>query len=182
MTSQRHIYTERLLLWPFVLTDAPDVRRLAGDRDIAATTLRIPHPYPEGVAEAWIGSLEANERDAGNFVFAVTLRAGGTLIGAVGLEVAAEHQHAELGYWIGKPFWNNGYASEAAAAVVRFGFHTLQLHRIFAHHMTDNPASGRVLVKIGMTYEGTMRQHIHKWGQFKDVAFYGMLRQEMPPA
>jgi len=78
--------------------------------------------------------------------------------------IEADHRRAELGYWIGVPYWGKGYATEAARSVVNYGFSTLELHRIFASHVPANPASGRVLTKIGMRHEGRLLGHILKWG------------------
>jgi RimJ/RimL family protein N-acetyltransferase len=177
------IYTERLLLRPFALSDAPDVQRLAGDRAIAETTTAIPHPYEEGNAERWIGT-HAEAFAQGTMVnFAITAQTDGSLVGAMGLmNISREHLHAELGYWIGVPFWGRGYATEAARAVLRYAFESLELHRVHATHFGRNPASGRVMQKIGMTWEGCSRQHIRKWGVFEDLVRYGILRSELPPA
>jgi RimJ/RimL family protein N-acetyltransferase len=88
-----------------------------------------------------------------------------------------DHALAEMGYWIGKPFWNHGYCTEAAKRLVRFGFEALQLNRILARHLSRNPASGRVMEKIGMQYEGCLRQHIKKWGVFEDLKIYAILKE-----
>jgi RimJ/RimL family protein N-acetyltransferase len=165
-------------LRPFRLEDAPDVQRLAAAREIAAMTLMIPHPYPEGAAAEWISSHEA-AFDRGEAVdFAIVEREDGLLVGAVGLGLQREHDRAELGYWIGVPYWNRGYATEAASAVLRYAFETLGLHRVFAFHYTTNPASGRVLQRVGMTHEGRRRSHTLKWGEYLDNEVYGMLRDE----
>lgn len=178
MTSQPTLHTERLILRPFRLDDAPAVQRLAGDRAIASTTANIPHPYDDGLAEQWI-STHAARYNAGECVnFAITLRESGELIGAIGLEINRDHARAELGYWVGVPYWNQGYCTEAARAVVRYGFAGLRLNRIHAIHFSRNPASGKVMQKIGMRHEGKLRQHISRWGVFEDVECYGMLREE----
>ncbi len=171
------ITTERLVLRNYTLADAPAIQRLAGSREVAFNTLRIPHPYPEGEAERWIAA-HGEGRAEGEYAFAVTLRDGGDLIGTVGLHVAPEHDHAEIGYWIGVPYWGHGYATEAAEAVVRFGFETLSLNRIFASHFSRNPASGRVLQKIGMQHEGTLRRHFKKWDEYVDLECYAVLRAD----
>ncbi len=93
-----------------------------------------------------------------------------------------DHQHAELGYWIGVSYWGNGYATEAAREMVRYGFQDLKLHRIFASHFKHNPASGRILVKLGMRYEGCQHEHYRKWDQFVDSELYGILRREWQSA
>ncbi len=166
--------TDRLLLRPLHPDDAPAVQRLASAYEIAENTLLIPHPYPEGAAAAWI----ARPRDPDHHVFAITLRDGGDLVGAIGLEAKPDHGRAEIGYWVGVPYWNRGYVTEAARAVLGFGFESLGLHRIFAMHFTRNPASGRVMQKLGMKHEGTLREHEKKWDVFVDCEVYGILHSE----
>jgi [ribosomal protein S5]-alanine N-acetyltransferase len=173
--------TERLVLRPFALSDAPRVQLLAGDRAVAATTKVIPHPYEDGMAEAWIG-LHQERFDRGeDTVFAIVLKASGELIGAIGLVLKLEQEKAELGYWIGKPFWGRGYCTEAGRAVLRYAFTELRLHRVHAYHFSNNPASGRVMQKLGMRHEGCLRQHLKKWGEFFDAEAYGILGSEFYP-
>ena len=168
------------MLRPFRTADAEQVQRLAGDRAVADTTLNIPHPYEDGMAEKWI----SNHRDwferGEQAVFAITLRSDGTLIGAVGLRIEREDQRAELGYWIGRPYWGQGYCTEAARAVLGFGFQQLGLNRIYARHFIRNPASGRVMQKLGMSHEGRLRQHVRKWDAFEDLELYGILKSQWP--
>jgi RimJ/RimL family protein N-acetyltransferase len=101
------------------------------------------------------------------------------LIGSVGLrDIDREHEQAELGFWIGREWWGHGYAREAAAAVIAFGFGVLGLNRICAHHMERNPAAGRVLQAAGMQREGILRQRVRKWGAYEDVVLYAILRDD----
>ena len=178
MLPQPVLRTTRLILRPFALTDAADVQRLAGAREVAATTANIPHPYEDGMAEAWINSHPAGLEQETNTVYAITDAATGALMGAIGLTVAMEHGRAELGYWLGHPYWRRGYTTEAATEMLRYAFEELGLRRVMARHMGINPASGRVMRKIGMTQEGVMRQHFVKWGQPVDVVFYGILADD----
>jgi RimJ/RimL family protein N-acetyltransferase len=178
MPERPTLETARLILRPFTLADAPEVQRLAGDRAIASTTLNIPHPYPAGTAERWISTHQERFELGTQISFAITRRADGALLGAIGLHPTPAHRHAEMGYWIGTPYWNQGYTSEAAAAALGYAFTVMALHRVFAEHLTRNPASGRVMQKIGMSYEGTLRGHTLKWDVFEDVAVYGILRDE----
>lgn len=141
---------------------------------MAATTGRIPHPYTEQDARQFV----AGTRNADEVRLAVRLRTDGRLIGGIGLRLNEAHKNAELGYWLGVPYWGKGYATEAAKEMLRHGFEDLGLHRIFASHFKHNPASGRVLTKLGMRYEGCQREHVFKWGQFLDSELYGMLRSE----
>jgi RimJ/RimL family protein N-acetyltransferase len=174
------IETDRLILRPLVPSDAPDLARLAGRREIADTTISIPHPYSEDQARIWIAThtFEANDKE---IVFALTLKDTGTLIGTMGLrDIEAEHSQAEMGFWIAVEHWGRGYATEAAMAVVRYAFRTLNLNRVYAHHMARNPASGRVLEKVGMKREGLLRQRVKKWGVFEDVVILAVLRTDWP--
>ena len=169
--------TERLVLRPFSPSDAHRIQELAGSEDVASTTLTIPHPYEDGLAEAWIeGHAEAWE-DGQRLTLAVTTDADG-VVGAMGLDLAPDHERAELGYWIGVPYWNRGFATEAARAMLDLGFGELGLHRIVARHFPRNPASGRVLRKLGMVHEGTQREHVRRWDRWEDLECYGILASE----
>ena len=170
------------MLRPFDLADAPAVRRLAGAREVADTTLNVPHPYAEGLAEAWIRSHPEGFAAGREMVVAVTDRATGELLGAAGLRLDPQHALAELGYWIGVPFWGRGYATEAARCLVEHGFGPLRLNRVQACHLVRNPASGRVLQKVGMTYEGRRRQALRKWERFEDVETYAILAEDRRPS
>ena len=168
------LVTDRLTLRPFRRPDAEEVQRLAGAREVASTTLTIPHPYPDGAARTWIAS-HRSDWDAGEAViFAIATDDEG-LVGAVGMFLTLEHRRAELGYWIGEPYWGCGYATEAAGAMLDFAFDRLGLHRVEAQYLVRNPASRRVLEKIGMRHEGTRREHIIKWGVAEDIGLCAIL-------
>src|SRR5215470_4729397 len=173
------LQTARLTLRSYSAADIPDLIRLAGAREVAATTLRIPHPYTEqdgrDFIEAYAGKSEPETR------YAITRSADGQLCGGIGLRMDEPHRHAELGYWLGVPYWGQGYATEAARAMIKYGFETLGLHRIYASYVPTNVASGRVLQKIGMLREGLMRGHVCKWGKFLDLEYYGMLNTDPRP-
>jgi RimJ/RimL family protein N-acetyltransferase len=171
------ITTERLLLRAHELDDAPAMWRLINTREVALNTLRIPYPYPEEEAARWIGAREQREKE-GDHVFAIVLRNSNELVGSIGLHLKDANDSAEIGYWIGMPYWGCGYATEAAGAMVRYGFEKYPLNRIYAMHFGRNPASGRVLQKIGMRHEGTLRQHIKKWDEYVDLECYGILRSD----
>lgn len=144
---------------------------------MAATTLTIPHPYEDRVAEEWIGTHVTNWEAQKRLSLAITTEEDG-LVGAVGFALDLPNGRAELGYWIGVPFWNRGYATEAGKAVLEFGFGALGLNRIDAHYFGDNHASGKVMEKLGMKPEGVLRQHIVKWGVAEDVVLYAILASE----
>ena len=146
--TQPSIETERLVLRPFRLEDAIDVQTLAGHELVAKTTANIPHPYPDGAAENWIASHQSNWERSTQATFAITLRNTSGLLGAIGL-MDIDGESAELGYWIGVPYWGHGYCSEAAAAVCEFASSALELERLRAQHLESNPASGAVLKNCG---------------------------------
>lgn len=178
MPRQPTLETRRLLLRPFRMADAEDVQRMAGDHAVADTTLKIPHPYEDGQAEVWIRNHRdwfASDEQA---VFAIVLRNHDTLVGAIGLRMEREDQRAELGYWIGKSYWSQGYCTEAARAVIEFGFEQLGLHRIYAYSFSRNTASARVMQKLCMIHEGHLRQHVRKWDAFEDLELYGILKSQ----
>jgi RimJ/RimL family protein N-acetyltransferase len=168
------IETARLKLRAFTEADIPELLPLIGAREIAATTLRIAHPYTEQNAKDFI----AKSRDEDNIWLAITQRSDGRLCGGAGLMLELEHHRAELGYWVGVPYWGKGYATEAAQAMLRYGFNALKLHRILASCMSHNSASGKILLKLGMHHEGCLREHQCKWGEFVNVDCYGILRSE----
>ena len=166
--------TARLKLRPYSESDIAELIPLIGTREVAATTLRIPYPYTQDDAEAFIEMAQ----EPGKIWLATTLRTDGRQIGGVGLRVDEQHQNAELGYWLGVAYWGQGYATEASREMLRYGFQDLGLHRIFASHFGHNPASGNVLRKLGMRHEGCQREHLRKWDRFVDSELYGILRQE----
>jgi [ribosomal protein S5]-alanine N-acetyltransferase len=174
MILQETIRTERLILRPFALIDAPQVKALAGDQRIYETTLCIPYPYEDGIAESWISRHQRCFYEGLGVVFAICL-SNGLLIGAVSLSRAGLYNRAELGYWIGIGYWNNGYCTEAAEAIVEYGFETLGFHKISGRHLAGNRASGRVLEKIGMLLEGVLRDDVLKDGEYVTVELYGMV-------
>ena len=176
--NQPILKTERLILRPFNLLDAKRVQELAGDKRIADTTLLIPHPYPDGAAEEWISTHASNAKSGDEFVFAITLKDSLELIGAIGLVINKMFNSGEAGYWVGVPYWNKGYITEALGIIIDFAFTELKLNKVHAHHFAHNEASGRVMIKNGMQKEGHFRKHVFKNNEYHDAIFYGILRED----
>lgn len=179
---QPTLQTSRLLLRTFELADAEDVQRICADREIAANTRTIEHPYPDGAAAVWIEQHPEFWQLGKAAIFAICLKESGELVGAIGLELNSENHRAEMGYWVEDRHRGHGYATEAARELIQFGFKQLGLNRIFAHHLTRNPSSGRVMEKAGMHHEGLLRGHNRKWGVFEDIEIYGVLRSDLEQA
>lgn len=140
--------TQRLTLRPPALTDAACVSLLAGEYEVASMTATIPHPYSQELAAEWIGEVGRGEEGV---VFMIEL--GGTVIGCTGYRAFGD-DHAELGYWIGKPLWGNGYATEAVSALIAHAFDSDGFDYLLAGYFSDNPASARVIEKLGFMARG----------------------------
>ncbi len=169
------VETRRLRLRAFTPADASGVRRLAGAFEVADTTLNIPHPYQDGMAEAWFASQAAALLDGSGITWAITRLDDRALAGAISLMGIERSHQAELGYWIGVPYWGEGVCTEAGRAVVQHAFDALSLRRLHARCLSRNPASSRVLEKLGFRHEGTLRGHVRKWSVFEDVELYGLV-------
>ena len=162
------IETERLRLRAYERSDAETLQSLAGAREIADTMISIPHPLSLEAARSLIAPSLASDPSA--VQLAVEQRESGEFIGSCELrDIDPEHAQAELSFWIGHPWWGQGYAAEAAGAVLQHGWRQHGLNRIYAYHMVRNPASGAVLRRLGMKQEGVLRERVQKWGVFEAV-------------
>ena len=146
-------------LRPFTLEDAQRVQLLAGDFAVAETTTLIPHPYGDGMAEEWIASHQRESNGGIAFVYAITRAEDGLLVGAIEARPVAD-EHENFGFWIGAPYWGQGFATAAAQAVVALSFSYLGCDQMTASHLVRNPASGRVMEKCGLTLvQSVTREH-----------------------
>jgi RimJ/RimL family protein N-acetyltransferase len=171
------IETPRLVLRAPDASDAAAIQEAASRREIADTMISLPHPYTAGEAARYIARQQAQQSKGRGVTFIITDREGGRFCGLTELrDIDQEHSQAELSFWLAVEAWGRGYMYEAIPAVVRYGFATLGLNRIYAHHMLRNPASGRVLEKAGFRREGVLRQRVRKWGRYEDVALWAILR------
>ncbi|REC48836.1 GNAT family N-acetyltransferase [Chryseobacterium pennipullorum] len=170
------IETERLILSQLEEKDIPPIVEFLQHRIFSDLTSNIPYPYTENDAEFWLKiSKEAFAENTG-YTFAIRNK-NGEIIGAIGLH-DRDDDKAELGYWIGIPYWNKGYVTEAAKAVVDFGFKTLGFNKIFATHIPHNPASGKIMEKIGMEKEALLKQETKKGGVYFDLVMYSIFNDK----
>ncbi len=144
--------SERLVLRPPLPVDVTAMTVWLGDYEVSKTLARVPHPFGETDAEDFIAGVGPWD-PAGRWRFAITRKSDGLYLGGCGL--AREGDQVELGYWLGRPFWGQGFASEAASRLLRFAFETLRLDSVHAGWFADNPASGHVLAKLGARHAGS---------------------------
>lgn len=140
--------TERLLLRPPQERDVAFMVKLLGDYDVAKNLSRAPHPYAESDALEFLGQQEDKRAKGTDFTFAIVDKERGTFMGVCGLHLR-DQGYFELGYWLGKPYWKQGFATETARRVAGFAFHDLKAAKLIAGWFHDNPASGHVLAKLG---------------------------------
>ncbi|WP_447951846.1 GNAT family N-acetyltransferase [Chryseobacterium koreense] len=178
MKSFPELQTERLMLNRPLHTDADDlVQHLGADSAFSENTLNIPFPYKKEDAEFFLNELVDKGFETGNnFIFAIRKKGNPKLIGAIGIHPDKNHHKAEVGYWLAKEFWNNGYISEALKQIIQFGFKELKLQKIYASHFPHNPASGKIMLKCGMEMEACLKKEYFKNGQFMDVYRYSILK------
>ncbi len=170
--------TPRMVLRELADTDVPRIVALASDHAVARNTLNMPHPYHPSHALSWLRLTRDAYRLGEGVTFAVELKATGEFIGGIGLKIEPRFDRAEVGYWLGVPYWNQGLMTEALAAVLRFGFEELKLNKILANHTTQNLGSGAVMLKNGMVKEGELVEHVKRDGQYHDLAQYRITRRE----
>ncbi len=174
LTARTTLRTERLLLRPFSLDDVDDVLAYASDPEWSRF-LPVPSPYTLKDAEEFVAKsvLQSADDELG---FAIEL--DGTVIGGIGLRFEAPIQVASLHYSIAREHWNRGLMTEAVRAVVNWGFEASNLAKIYSWADVENIGSWRVMEKIGMTREGTLRSQGVNRGVRQDFHYYGILRDE----
>ena len=145
------LLSKRLALRPFKLSDAATVQKLAGNKILADMTANIPHPYLDGMAEQWISKHPKWFESKQTVALAIELVESGELIGAISI-AEIDAATGDLGYWIGQPYWGNGYCTEATTAILDYAFNDLKLDLVYARHLPENPASGKVMTNNGFTY------------------------------
>jgi [ribosomal protein S5]-alanine N-acetyltransferase len=171
--------TERLILKTPTEKHAEKIALAIDDPRIAVMTLNIPNPYSFKDAMAWLESLKKPEKRKHSANFTVFLKGTDDVIGGIGLaDIDQNHRRAEIGWWCAVDHWNKGYTTEAACKVVDYAFEKLGLERVMAICLTINPASARVMDKIGMKFEGIARHEFIKDGKFMDFRHYAIIRSD----
>jgi RimJ/RimL family protein N-acetyltransferase len=173
-----NLATARLVLRSLRYDDVSDIFAYARDPEVARHTLWEPH-RSERDSEAFFDFVAHQQGTDRMFVWGITLKPNDHIIGTIGLaNYVPAHARAELGFAIGRQYWNQGLTTEAVAAVLKFGFDELELNRIEAYCKVVNLASARVLEKSGMSLEGVLRQRDRIKGKFEDLSLYAILKQD----
>ena len=178
MAKPYSLSTERLNLSLPAAKDIPQIVDYARDPDIAENLSFFPYPYVEGDAIYWINMANQGSQKGNQYIFALRLKEDDSFLGGIELCLTPHFNRAELGYWLGKPHWGKGYATEAAREMVRFGFETLGLNKVTCSHYTFNPASGNVMQKCGMLKEGLLREQVKSGDTYHDLVVYGITRKQ----
>lgn len=166
----------RIVLRPLKMSDAKDIYLNIQDKRIAENTLSIPWPYKLKDAKNFILKAQKTLGQRKDFTFGIELNNTKEIIGCIGLhKVNFEHKNAEIGYWLSSNYWNQGIMTEAGRLILKFAFKKLKLHRVYGFAFSDNPASQKVLEKLGFKKEGLHRQAHFRFGRFRDNISYGLL-------
>lgn len=165
-------------LEPIAPRHADTVQELASHPEVVATT-NLPDPYPEDGAIQWIERAQQRRKAGKEFPFA--LMVDDTLVGVSGL-IDVIGQEAEVGFWVGKPYWGNGYATRGTRKVIAFAFDELNLEELFARPLERHVASRRVLDKLGFVPTGVERHEHPKWDEDDPVVRYALSRSDWSPS
>ena len=167
--------TARLVLNRARKDDLADILFLANNRRIAEKLTNMPHPFSYEDAKALVKRCEVQL--TAQATFAIRMKNTGRFIGAIGFTPLAEDFGAvHLGYWVGEPFWNQGYATEAVQSVTDFAFSQAGFSKLSASCRVNNPASHRVLSKCGFTQDGTTKLHSLGANAMVDAQRYTLTR------
>ncbi|MBV8454672.1 MAG: GNAT family N-acetyltransferase [Deltaproteobacteria bacterium] len=167
---------EQIILRAWRNSDVSSLVRYANNRKIWINLRDIfPHPYTQAEAEKWIAICESNQGPTANFAIELQSEA----IGGIGCRLLDDVncKTAEIGYWLGEPFWGRGIATAALRQTTEYTFQTFSLERLQASVFEWNPASARVLEKAGYVLEGRLRRSIFKDGRLADSLLYARIRQ-----
>lgn len=172
------IETPRLLLRKLEKYDSADMYEYSCREETTRYLLWNPHPSIN-YTKSYLNMVQKLYRNGGYYDWAVIERESGKMIGTCGFTRLDErHNLGEIGYVLNRAFWQKGYASEAASAIIEFGFLRLGLNRIEGRYMAENEASRHVMEHCGMTYEGTLRQFMLVRGSYRDIGLCALLRRD----
>ncbi|MDR2735583.1 MAG: GNAT family N-acetyltransferase [Puniceicoccales bacterium] len=156
--------------------DIDDITTYFSDRETVFLLTYTPYPYTRDMAVFWINHIDNRMVCGESFYWAIDL--ANVFIGTIGLTLFKDHDKAEIHYWIGKPYWGNGYCTSAVLLVIDYCFKVMKLHRLDVNHMTRNVGSRRVIEKCGFIFEGEAVDYVKRFGKYENVRFYRMLAKD----
>lgn len=167
--------TKRLLFRRFTIKDTGRLAYLFNDEEISKYLSSFPYPYTEVQAKEWIRLHNENFIQNKMYDFAIIDKYDEKIIGTIGLSHNIKHKNGSVSYVIGKEYWNQGYATEALKGIIEYAFSMKAYHKVYAEHFEDNKASGRVMQRAGMIYEGEKIDHIYKDEKYITLKTYYIL-------
>ncbi len=170
------IATDRLVLNQLQRSDIYEIVQLLNEKVFSENAISLPYPYFPRYAEFWLGVAQKGFEEKNKYIFAIRQKDNPKIIGGIEIGIDTKNNKAELGYWMGKKYWNQGYMTEAVKSVIEFGF-KLGLKKISASHFSTNPASGKVMIKAGMKKEGMLRCHTKKGDSYQDHVVYAIIQE-----
>ncbi len=178
LKSLKKLEGNNLFLRKLRLSDAPIIKELANDKVVTRFTT-LPSPYSLDDAINFIKKSHNSLRKKSDYSFAIVLKEKKELIGIISLmKINYNNKNAELGYWIGRKYWCNGFAKEAVKLMLDFAFKELKLKRVYAFVLTPNIASFKVLEKTGFKKEGLLRKALFRRNKWYDEFLYSILQEE----
>ena len=178
MKNFPEINTDRLLLRKIRYKDISSLIKYCNNKKISDQIINIPYPYGEADAIYRMNFVLQGFKNKERYIFAITFKDNDKLIGEIGLHLDKTNESAQFGYWIAESFWGKGIATEATAAILKFGFESLNLNKIYATHYPDNKASGKVMLNNKMIKEAEMKEHYKINDSYRDVFQYRLTKKE----
>lgn len=170
--------TSRLRLRKIQLRDIPSLLQQVNHPAIFENILNFPSPYLEEDAIFRINFVWNGFKEQARYVFAIASLENDEFMGEIGLHLDKDNNRAEMGFWMGEPFWNKGLMTEATRETLRFGFEALKLNKILATHFLENEASGKVLLNCGMIKEAELKDQYKHKGRYRSVNQYRLTASE----
>lgn len=178
MKNFPELNTSRLRLRKIKAEDLSSLIKYCNNKKISDQILNIPYPYHEEDAIFRMNFVLQGFKNEERYVFAINFNGNDELIGEIGLHLDKTNNSAQFGYWIAEPFWGKGIATEALTAILKFGFETLNLNKIYATHYPDNEASGKVMLNNQMIKEAVLKDHYKVNDEYRTVIQYRLTKSE----
>ncbi|MDR0351245.1 MAG: GNAT family N-acetyltransferase [Puniceicoccales bacterium] len=171
------IFSEDVILKALSYKNIDNITAYLSDRETVFLLTYTPYPYTREMAEFWIRHIDNTMARGETFYWSINVKSD--FIGTIGLSIFSEHDKAEMHYWIGKPYWGNGYCTAAARLVINYCFNVMKLHRLEVNHMTRNVGSRRVIEKCGFIFESEAVDYVKRFGKYENVMFYRLMMDDV---